>query len=270
MDSKLRDIAVIVRGERFDCRLRGRAWQLPEGRLAVDATLEIHVVSKQNSNHEAVFLLHGRLSRVTPAQLFSSQLDETHVVAMIEAAFEVWGRNLAAGDLASAQRWPGSRLRIEDIRDRMAQCPLPETAAIRSIGPALRHRVATVCGVADAPAMHDWPCEVADPQRIGEFCGYYDRMPEADVRFAIMALVLHSYEYLDDKTLWFEWIEHTLRRDFAIHGHTFETWAALDADSDTPELRNIAQERVFASSLQLRRIWDETLIPITVTWRSQG
>ncbi len=267
MDEKLRDIAVIVRGERFDCRLRGLAWQQPDARTAVDATLEIHVVSKQNSTHEAVFLLHGQLQRETQAAFFSSQLDETHVVVMIEAAFEVWVRNVAAVDFSAAMRWPGSRLRIEDIRYRMAQCPLPETAALRFMAPALRQRVAAACGVADEPAMQDWPCEVADSQRIGEFCAYYDRMPEADVRFATMALVLHSYEYLDDKTPWFDWIDRTLRRDFAIHGHTFETWAALDADSDAPDLRNISQERVFASSLQLRRIWDETLVPFAVTWR---
>jgi hypothetical protein len=115
--------------------------------------------------------------------------------------------------------------------------------------------------------MQDWPCEVADPLRLADFCAVYDRVTEPAVRFATMALILHSYEYLDDKTPWLPWIDCTLRRDFAIHGHTFETWAALDADSDAPELRNISQERGFASSLQLRRIWDETLVPIAIAWR---
>ena len=267
MNSKLRDVAVIVRGERFDCQLRGLAWQVPEGRTAVDATIEIHVVSKQNSTHEAVFLLHGHVVRPDPAEVFSSQLDELDVVGMIEIAFEVWVSNAAAVDFPVAMGWPGSRLRMEDIRDRMDRCPLRETVAMRFVAPALRQRVAAACGVADEPDMQDWPCEVADPHRLLEFCAYYDRVTAHDLRFAAMALVLHSYEYLDDKSPWFDWIERTLRCDFAIHGHTFATWAALDADSEAPELRGSSHERVFASSLQLRRIWDETLVPIAIAWR---
>ncbi len=267
MNSRPRDVAVIVRGERFDCRLRGLAWQNPEGHLAVDATVEVQVVSKQNPMHEAVFLLHGRLTRMALADVFSSQLDETHVVAMIETAFEGWVSNDAAVEKLSAMRWPGSRLRFEDIRDRMANCPLPNTDALRFISPALRQQAAAACGVANEPDMQDWPCEVADPLRLADFCGYYDRATAVDLRFAIMALVLHSYEYLDDKSQCFDWIDQTLRRDFAIHGHTFETWAALDADSDAPELTSSSHERVFASSLQLRRIWDESLEPIAITWR---
>lgn len=267
MNNHQRDIAVIVRGERFDCRSRGLAWQDPEARIAVDATVEIHVVSKQNSTHEAVFLLHGQLTRATSVDIFSSQLDETHLVAMIETAFQVWSNSGAAVDFSAALRWPGSRLRFEDIRDRLANCPLRVTGALRAISPELRQRVAAACGVADEPDMHDWPCEVADPLRLREFCAYYDDSTEPAVRFATMALVLHSYEYLDDKSPWFAWVDRTLRRDFAIHGHTFETWAALDADSDAPDLCSHAHERVFASSLQLRRIWDETLVPIVLTWR---
>ena len=267
MTDHRRDIAVIVRGERFDCRLRGMAWQDPEGRVAVDATVELNVVSKQNASHEAVFLLHGQLTRATPAEVFSSQLDETHAVVMIETAFEVWRNSTAAVDFAAALRWPGSRLRFEDIRDRLVNCPLPVTAAISTISPELRQLVAAACDVADEPNMQDWPCEVADPLRLREFCAYYDAVTEPALRFATMALVLHSYEYLDDKTPWVAWVECTLRRDFAIHGHTFETWAALDADSDAPDLCSPSPERVFASSLQLRRIWDETLVPVAVTWR---
>lgn len=272
MPSKVLTVAVIVGGERFDCSIAGFAWQAPDGLLSVDATLEINAVSKQNVEHDVVFLIHGHLQRVDPTAPFATGLDEVHLVELIEAAFAAWAE--ATPEL----RWPGSRLRIEHSHVHMKQCPVAATHSKRWVGPAARTNVAQACRVADEAWMQDWPYEVSDGTRLEEFCAYYDSLTNDDLRFAAMSLILHSYDDCEDKAPWSLWIDHTLRRDFAIHGHTFETWAALDADSaafSTPATRDLLfidparQPSLSPSAVgswQLRRIWDESRLPIAVAW----
>ncbi|HPH66528.1 MAG TPA: hypothetical protein PLF40_12315 [Kofleriaceae bacterium] len=259
MPSKQRTIAVIVGGERFDCSIAGFAWQAPDALLSVDATLEISAVSKQDLEHEAVFLIHGNLQRPNTAAPFATGLDEVHVVELIEAAFAVWA------EPDGFARWPGSRLRLEDSRWHMKQCPVAVTRSERWVGAAARATVAQACRVADEEWMQDWPCEVSDGKRLGEFCAYYDSLTDEALRFATITLILHSYDQCEDQAQWSEWIDLTLRRDFAIHGHTFATWAALDADSTAFGTRE-TRDLLFTSSLQLRRIWDEVRVPLAIAW----
>jgi hypothetical protein len=261
MPSKSPTVAVIVSGERFDCSIAGFAWHAPDGLLAVDATLEINAVSKQNVEHDVVFLIHGHLQRVDPTAPFATGLDEVHLVELIEAAFAAWA------DPEAHVRWPGSRLRIEDSRWHMKQCPVAVTRSERWVGPAARTTVAQACRVADEEWMQDWPCEVSDGTRLGEFSAYYDSLTDEALRFATMTLILHSYDQCEDQAQWSPWIDCTLRRDFAIHGHTFETWAALDADP-TAFGMHAPQDWLFSSSLQLRRIWDAVRMPINLVWCS--
>ncbi|NJR32293.1 MAG: hypothetical protein HC778_04880 [Chamaesiphon sp. CSU_1_12] len=69
-----------------------------------------------------------------------------------------------------------------------------------------------------------------------------------------------------DETL-SEWFDRTLRRDFALHGNTIaHYWAALDRESNDPELSLIDPEFVCPISGQLRRIWDDSLISIDIYW----
>jgi hypothetical protein len=68
-----------------------------------------------------------------------------------------------------------------------------------------------------------------------------------------------------DKTL-SEWFDLTLSRNFALHGNTIAYWATLDRESNDPELSITDPQFVFAISGKLRRIWDNSLIPINIHW----
>jgi hypothetical protein len=112
--------------------------------------------------------------------------------------------------------------------------------------------------------MQDWPLEVSDSARLGEFCDYYDEAIDALVRFDTMQLALFSLDHHPDLDGWSPWFRETLRRDFALHGHTVAYWAALDREADDPELRCDEPEYVFPISSLMRDVWEDSLVPVPV------
>lgn len=55
-------------------------------------------------------------------------------------------------------------------------------------------------------------------------------------------------------------------RDFALHGNTVAYWAALEREADDPELAVPDPEFVFRISGLLRRVWEDSLVPIHLDW----
>ena len=91
-------------------------------------------------------------------------------------------------------------------------------------------------GLPNDPDMQDWPFQVADPGRIGEFmAAFEDFEGEPDIRYTLMDLLLQSFEELEGELGTNEsWrkIVTRLDRDFAIHAYQVWYWSALDLDLD--------------------------------------
>ena len=79
-----------------------------------------------------------------------------------------------------------------------------------------------------------------------------------------MQLALFSYDERLEKSSSSEWFRTTLRRDFALHGHTVSYWAALDLEADDPELQRADPELVFSISSLMREIWEASLFPVEI------
>ncbi len=114
--------------------------------------------------------------------------------------------------------------------------------------------------------MQDWPLEVANAARLGEFCDAYEAGNSDDeVRFVLMELIVFS---LDD---WLaegtetaseteplpERVERLLMRDFPLHLHTVNYWR-LDGETD--------DENVFHATPLMRRVWDARFLPEYNRW----
>jgi hypothetical protein len=158
----------------------------------------------------------------------------------------------------------------------MKDCFVAQTHASEYAGGA-KEILETELKLVSSQWMQDWPLEVSDSSRVEEFCNFYDRTTDLLVKFDTMQLALFSYEDLVrlSNVNWTqineslsEWFDLRLRRDFALHGNTIAYWAALDRESNDPELSSTDPEFVFPMSGQLRRIWDDSLIPIDIYWDS--
>ncbi len=143
----------------------------------------------------------------------------------------------------------------------MKACPVRETDAPQYAGRA-REVLEARFDLKRDPRMQDWELEVCDPDRIGEYLTFYDQHVDPAVRFDTMAIALVAYDEARDPLAWAPWFERTLRRDFALHGHSVAYWAALDRDARDPELRRQSSESVFRISGKLREIWESSLVPI--------
>lgn len=99
--------------------------------------------------------------------------------------------------------------------------------------------------------MQDWPLEVADGTRLREFVDYYCRVDiDDDIRFAVMELVLASFDGACSESMTLEWprIRDLLRQRPQLHAYTIYEWACWDAE----DLGDIQQQ--FRSSAFLREI----------------
>lgn len=112
--------------------------------------------------------------------------------------------------------------------------------------------------------MQDWPLEVSDPERVQAFMAFYDEVDDPDVRFDVMQLALFSYDERPESRSLSDWFQRTLRRDFALHGHTVADWAALEREPEDPELQRSDPEFVFRISGMLRGVWEDSLSPVVV------
>lgn len=247
--------SVRVAHEDFDFTFRGSAWQDCSGMDAVDGTIEI-VAQSLPRDRRVIGLIHGHLCRAGPEGPFLLPINISQVAEVIEYAISEWDDE----DVADCYR-------ITDARWRMTDCLLPDTQAVQYAGRAF-DRVDTEFNLGSQRWMQDWPIEVSDSRRVEEFCAFYDRETDPSVRFDTMQLALDSY---NDRAQWDPglsgWFDRTLRQDFALHGHTIIQWAALRYEKDHPELSSPEPEFVYKCSGMLRRIWEESLMPIDLQWQ---
>jgi hypothetical protein len=81
--------------------------------------------------------------------------------------------------------------------------------------------------------MQDWDIELADSNRIQEFCDFYEREDlDPHEKQALMALLIASYnDYLEERgnevLLWSK-IAALLRKDFDLHKSTLLYWLGSD------------------------------------------
>lgn len=250
-------VRIRVGDEEFNCSIRAHAWHRAEELNTVDGTIEIEAVSAVTSVHSVLGTVHGRLERAAPNGPFIVLLGMEQIGELIEYAKEESARDGGAHERRE------QRLRVPDARWVMKDCRIPHTSAPRYAGKA-RDVLESRFALGSAPWMQDWPLEVCDPARIEEFCAFYDEATDLLVRFDVMQLALFSYDEQPEKSTCSEWFKKTLRRDFAIHGHTVSYWAALDREADDPELHRTDPEFVFGISSLLREIWEASLVPVEV------
>ncbi len=110
----------------------------------------------------------------------------------------------------------------------------------------------------------DFDLEAADPDRIQDFCDVYESADlTAEEKFALMMLIISSYndhlacEGADQS---YERIERLLQQDYALHFHTVEYWASLDADESEEE----QYFRDYPVCPLMRRVWRCCTPPLLV------
>lgn len=265
---------VRVNDEDFEVTFSVKAWQACEKIDSVDGTIEIEAHSIQRPNLKFLGLIHGHLSREFPSCLFAVKVSLSQIIEIIEDALSEWSEEEV---LEFSDTYNREYYRNQDARWRMKDCFIPQTHALEYAGGA-NDTIEAELKLGSSHWMQDWPLEVSDPDRVEEFCAFYDRTADLIIKFDTMQLALFSYDdYLRnsvfydrkqtqlDKTL-SKWFDLTLSRDFALHGNTIAYWAALDRESNDPELSLADPQFVFPISGQLRRIWDDSLIPIDIYW----
>jgi hypothetical protein len=259
---------VIVDREEFEVTLSGSAWQTCETLGAVDSTIEIKARSVQKPKKTITGLIHGNLSRELPHAPFIVMISLNQINEMIVDALATWSTENDSNHEISYHSDP---FRIcDDARWGIKNCAVPFTRAPLYAGEAQATLNAEFDLMSNS-GMQDWPLEVSDPDRLEEFCAFYDQDNHPLVKFDTMQLALYSYDARVRSTVAIseavsEWFDRTLARDFALHGNTIAYWARLERESDDPEFSLPDPEFVFRISGQLRQIWDRSLVPIEIYW----
>ncbi len=104
----------------------------------------------------------------------------------------------------------------------------------------------------DEPWIQDWDIQLADPNRVEEFCQLYSQLNDEDEKFALMTLIIASLEENlqakgNDENL-LEVVKSLLDSSFDLHKDTIEYWCEFEEnDPDhywkvTPILRTVWQE----------------------------
>jgi hypothetical protein len=231
-------------GETLRVRIAAASWGPPRGD-SVDATT---VVTAELEGSRVVGYIHGGLSR--HGDRFSCPLKPVHALEIVEHAVrEGWQPD---GEV--------DEVRVEDARWVLRECPIPFTRAPRHEGAAMQTLTRDLHLATDS-WMQDWPLEVADPNRVAEFCAYYDAATSDDVRFDAMALALHSMDLKlsigpEIGSQW-DWFESRLRSAFPLHGHQVAYWAAI-------EKVVLDDENCLRISPSMRRVWEESLVQISI------
>lgn len=246
-----------IRLVRDDCVLEGvlrheaiaLAWEAPSrGAREVDGTWQITATVDVSPDVwlRAVGFAHTRL-----------RVDDAGAVRPLAAR---WAEDLVATaffDGSTAQ--PGGRVVGVDHWYPHGDDGLPPTRAPRWAG-AARDALDGALDLESRPGMQDWPLEVSDPAKIHAAMARYERADDA-LRFDLMQFVLFSAEEVDPSdAAVFSWIESTLRRDFARHGHTVAYWALL-ADLGADGRRNADAGWPVLTPLA-RRVFDACVVPL--------
>lgn len=201
-------------------------------------------------------LIHGHLERPSVELPFRSSLTRAYLEELIRTRLAEAEADEAPSGRPSL-RVASQKYRDPDARWGMAECPIPHTEAPQYAGSA-REVLEAHFGLRRDPHMQDWELEVCEPDRIEEYLAFYEQQTDPAVRFDTMAIALVAYDEAREPWTWASWFDETLRRDFALHGHSVAYWAALDREANDPELARL----VFRISKPLREIWESSLVPI--------
>jgi hypothetical protein len=271
---------VRVNDEDFEVTFSGKAWEECSALDDVDGTIELQVSSVQRPELKFIGLIHGHLSRVVPNGSFVVEVSLSQTIEIIEDVLSDLEEEEEEEEvLEAADIYRPEYYRIKDARWRMKDCRVPDTHVPRYARGA-NDILEAELKLGSASWMQDWPLEVSDHRRVEEFCAFYDRVIDPAVKFDTMQLALFSYDdgvrysqYSEGQRTQLDetravWFDRTLRRDFALHGNTIADGARLDREHDDPEFSLTNPEFVTPISGQLRRIWEDSLIPINIHWQT--
>jgi hypothetical protein len=262
--------SALVNNEEFEVTVSGSAWQTCETLRTVDGTIEIKAYSVQKPNRTIIGIVNGHLSRESPCAPFIVTISLSQINEIITDALATRTTNMSSSSPKIIHCL--DQYHVYDARWGMENCAIPFTHSPLCAGQAMETLNAEF-NLNSSSGMQDWPLEVSDPDRLEEFCAFYDQDIHPLVKFDTMQLALYSYDGRVRSAITIsadvsEWFDRTLQRDFALHGNTIAYWARLDRESDDPEFSLPDPDFVFGISGQLRRIWDRSLIPIEIHWNS--
>src|SRR5689334_11026254 len=86
----------------------------------------------------------------------------------------------------------------------------------------------------DEPWIQDWDVQLADPNRVEEFCQLYSQLHNDDERFTLMTLIVASLEEnlqangYDVKLA--ETVKSLLNSRFDLHKDTIEYWCEFEEE----------------------------------------
>lgn len=98
-------------------------------------------------------------------------------------------------------------------------------------------RLNTLLNLPYIDGMQDWDIELANSNRVQEFCDVYEREDlDSAEKQALMALIIASYDdYLEERTndvvLWNK-IAALLKKDFELHKSTLLYWLGDDNEEE--------------------------------------
>ena len=96
----------------------------------------------------------------------------------------------------------------------------------------------------------DWDIELADPDRVEEFCQLYSQLHNEDERFTLMTLIIASLEENlqvkgnDEKMV--DLVKSLLSSSFDLHQDTIEYWCLFEEDNP---------DNCWTVTLIMRAIW---------------
>jgi hypothetical protein len=114
-----------------------------------------------------------------------------------------------------------------------------ESKMVQLISEAIK-RLNTLLSLPYRNGMQDWDVDLADPNRVQEFCDVYEREHlDPHEKQALMALIIASYnDYLEDRgneaSLWNK-IAASLRKDCDLHKSTMLYWLCGDNEEQIGE-----------------------------------
>ena len=95
-------------------------------------------------------------------------------------------------------------------------------------------RLADRFKLANEPGMQDWAYEVADPNRIEEFCRALNEFRgDPDTQFTLVDIILQSFEEsdveLNDNETW-EALLHYLEQNAELHAYQIWYWSSFNSE----------------------------------------
>ena len=184
--------AVIINNEEFEVTVSGSAWQVCETLGAVDGTIEIKARSVQKPEKTITGLIHGNLFRDFSHAPFIVTISLHQISKILTDALAEWTPSRSSLD-PEIIHYPDHYRICNDVRWGIKKCAVPFTRAPLHAGEAQATLNAEFELISNF-GMQDWPLEVSDPDRLEEFCAFYDQNSHPLVKFDTMQLALYSYD----------------------------------------------------------------------------